>query len=104
MSTGPQSSSTILFGAPFWVGLYERTDNDKCKACKITFGSESKDYEVYEFPLKNWHELKFNPPIQAEVVIERKVNPKRMQRETQSQSQDKGIGTRTQQVLELQHE
>lgn len=72
MSTGPQSSLTILFEAPFWIGLYERTDNGKYEVCKITFGSEPKDYEVYEFLLKNWHKLKFSPPIQAEVVIERK--------------------------------
>ena len=78
MSTGPQSSLTILFEAPFWIGLYERTDNGKYEVCKITFGSEPKDYEVYEFLLKNWHKLKFSPPIQAEVVIERKINPKRM--------------------------
>ena len=42
MSTGPQSSLTILFEAPFWIGLYERTDNGKYEVCKITFGSEPK--------------------------------------------------------------
>ena len=46
MSTGPQSSLTILFEAPFWIGLYERTDNGKYGVCKITFGSEPKDYEL----------------------------------------------------------
>ena len=60
MSTGPQSSLTILFEAPFWIGLYERTDNGKYEVCKITFGSEPKDYEVYEFLLKNWHKLKWH--------------------------------------------
>ena len=72
--------------------------------CKITFGAEPKDYEVYEFLLKNWHKLKFSPPIQAEVIAERKINPKRMQREINSQLQDKGIGTKAQQALKLQHE
>ena len=51
MSTGPQSSLTILLEAPFWIGLYERADNGKYEVCKITFGSEPKDYEVYEFLL-----------------------------------------------------
>ena len=104
MSTGPQSSLTILFEAPFWIGLYERTDNGKYEVCKITFGSEPKDYEVYEFLLRNWHKLKFSPPIQAEGAIERKINPKRMQREIQSQLQDKSIGTKAQQALKLQQE
>ena len=93
MSTAFKSSLTILFEAPFWIGLYERTDGGKYEVCKITFGSEPKDYEVYEFLLKNWHKLKFSPPIQAEVSIGRKLNPKRMQREIQSQLQDKGVGT-----------
>ena len=83
MSTAFKSSLTILFEAPFWIGLYERTDSGKYEVCKITFGSEPKDYEVYEFLLKNWHKLKFSPPIQAEVAMERKINPKRMQREIQ---------------------
>ena len=104
MSTAFKSSLTILFEAPFWIGLYERADNGKYEGCKITFGSEPKDYEVYEFLLKNWHKLKFSPPIQAEVSIERKLNPKRMQREIQSQLQDKGVGTKAQQALKLQHE
>ena len=102
MSTVLQSSLTILFEAPFWIGLYERTDSGKYEVCKITFGSEPKDYEVYEFLLKNWHKLKFSPPIQTEVAIERKINPKRMQREIQSQLQDKGIGTKAQKALKLQ--
>ena len=48
--------------------------------------------------------MKFSPPIQTEVAIERKINPKRMQREIQSQLQDKGVGTKAQQALKLQHE
>lgn len=104
MSTIPQSSLTILFEAPFWIGIYERTDNDKYEVCKITFGSEPKDYEVYEFLLKNWHKLKFSLPIQAETAMERKINPKRMQREIHSQLQNEGIGTKAQQTLKLQHE
>ena len=92
MSTAFKSSLTILFEAPFWIGLYERTDSGKYEVCKITFGSEPKDYEVYEFLLKNWHKLKFSPPIQAEVFIERKLNPKRMlSAKFQSQLQDKGV-------------
>ena len=54
MNTVSQSSLTILFEAPFWIGLYERSDNGKYEVCKITFGAEPKDYEVYEFLLKNW--------------------------------------------------
>lgn len=104
MSTDSQSVRTILFEAPFWIGLYERMEHRRYEVCKITFGSEPKDYEVQEFLLKNWYRLKFSPPIQAASIIERKINPKRMQREFHSQLQDKGIGTKAQQALKLQYE
>ena len=103
MSSDAQSILTILFEAPFWIGLYERMDHGRYEVCKITFGSEPKDYEVQEFLLKNWHRLKFSPPIQAASIIERKINPKRMQREIHSQLQEKGIGTKAQQALEQSH-
>ena len=104
MENNIKSILTVTFEDPFWIAVYERTYFDSYEVCKITFGSEPKDYEVYEFLLKNWHKLKFSPPIQAEVFIERKLNPKRMQREIQSQLQDKGVGTKAQQALKLQHE
>ena len=97
-------SLTILFEAPFWIGLLERYDKGEYEACKITFGVEPKDYEVQDFYLKNYHELTFSPPIKSETATERKINPKRMQREINSQLQDRGMGTKAQQALKLQHE
>ncbi len=84
--------------------MYERIDNNKYEVCKITFGAEPKDYEVYDFLLKNWNRLEFSPAIEVEKVEERKINPKRMQREISSQLKHKGIGTKAQQALKLQHE
>ena len=99
-----KSSLTILFENPFWIGLFERIDGDKYEVCKITFGTEPKDYEVYDFLLKNWHKLKFSPPVKTEKIEERRINPKRMQREINSQLENKGIGTKARQALKLQHE
>ena len=97
-------SLTILFESPFWIGLYERIDENKYEVCKITFGAEPKDYEVYEFLLKNRDKLKFSPSIEIETAQDRKINPKRMQREISSHLQSKGVGTKAQQALKLQHE
>ena len=99
-----KSSLTVLFENPFWVGIYERIDDGKYEVCKITFGAEPKDYEVYDFLLKNWHKLKFSPSVKVDKVEELKVNPKRMQREINNQLKNKGIGTKAQQALKLQHE
>lgn len=97
-------SLTIMFESPFWIGLYERFDEGKYEVCKITFGAEPKDYEVYDFLLHNWKYPQFSPPVKADKVEEKRINPKRMQREISSQLQDRGIGTKAQQVLKLQHE
>ena len=99
-----KSSLTIMFESPFWIGLYERIDGNKYEVCKITFGAEPKDYEVYDFLLHNWKYLQFSPPVKADKVEEKHINPKRIQREINSQLQDRGIGTKAQQALKLQHE
>jgi len=99
-----KSKLTIFFDDPFWVGVYERIENDKMEAARIIYGSEPKDYEVYEFLLQNWSDLRFSPPIEVENVIERKINPKRVQRKINNQLSQKGIGTKAQQALKLQQE
>lgn len=38
------------------------------------------------------------------MIEERKINPKRMQHEINGQLQDRGMGTKAQQALKLQHE
>lgn len=99
-----KSSLTVLFEEPFWIGLFERIDEGKYEVCKITFGAEPKDNEVYAFLLDNWHKLKFSPPVKMDEMAERKINPKRMQREISSQLLDGGMGTKAQQALKLQYE
>ena len=95
---------TVYFEEPFWVGIYERTTNGKLEVAKVVFGAEPKDYEIYEVFLKNWSKLRFSPPVVEKTGMERKINPKRMQRAIQSQLSQTGIGTKAQQALKLQHE
>ena len=95
---------TILFANPFWIGLYEREDDGRYEVCKIIFGAEPKDYEVYDFLLTNWHRLRFSPGLEATSMEERQVNPKRMQRQIRKQMQETGIGTKAQQALNLMQE
>ena len=51
------STLTISFEAPFWVGLYEREEEGLYQVCKIPFGAEPKDYEVYAFLQRHWKDL-----------------------------------------------
>ena len=94
---------TVFFEEPFWVGVFERVSEGRLSVCKVTFGAEPKDYEIYDFVLKNYYRLRFSPAVATDVK-EAGRNPKRVQREVRKQVQNTGIGTKSQQVLKLQKE
>ena len=94
---------TVFFEGPFWVGVFECISEEKLSVCKVTFGAEPKDYEVYEFVLKNYYRLRFSSAVATDVK-ETVRNPKRIQREVRKQVQNAGIGTKSQQALKLQQE
>ena len=94
---------TVFFEEPFWVGVFERISEGKLSVCKVTFGAEPKDYEIYDFVLKNYYRLRFSPAVATDVK-EVGHNPKRVQREVQKQLQNTRIGTKSQQALKLQQE
>ena len=95
---------TVYFEDPFWIGVFERIEDGGLSAAKVTFGAEPKDYGVHAFFLKNWRRLVFSPSIEASALTERRINPKRLQREIRRQMADAGIGTKAQQALKLQQE
>ncbi len=94
---------TVFFEAPFWVGVFERIDNGMLSACKVTFGAEPKDYEVWEYILQHYHELDFSPAVETELRQEAD-NPKRRSRNARKQLENTGIGTKSQQALQRQRE
>ena len=104
MKDAVQSALTILFEAPFWVGLYERVEDGEYRVCKITFGGEPKDYEVYAFILRHRYALRFSPPRPGTEHLPPPKSPKRRQREARRMTQAAGIGTKAQQALKLQQE
>ena len=98
-----QCKLTVFFEEPFWVGIFERIENGKLSAAKVTFGAEPKDYEAYEFILKHYYDLQFSPAV-ATAVKESTHNPKRIQRDIRKSLDRTGIGTKSQQALKLQQE
>lgn len=48
----------------------------KLSVCKVTFGAEPKDYEIYDFILREYYNLKFSLAV-ATVEKEKHVNPKK---------------------------
>ena len=94
---------TVYFEGSFWVGVFERIDDEKLSVAKVTFGAEPKDNEIQEFIARHYYNLEFSPTVDVKVK-QAAVNPKRRQREVRKQSQVIGIGTKSQQALQLQRE
>ena len=90
---------TVFFEAPFWIGVFERIERRKLSVCKVVFGAEPKDYEVWEYLLKNYSRLRFSPSVET-VVKKESVNPKRLQRQIRKETAATGIGTKSQQALQ----
>ena len=94
---------TVFFEDPFWVGVFERIDDGKLSVCKVTFGAEPKDYDVWEFILQNYDRMVFSPAVKTETK-QTADNPKRRLRNVRKQTERRGIGTKSQQALQLQRE
>lgn len=98
-----ETKLTIYYDEPFWAGVFERIDNGKLSVCKVTFGAEPTDAQVWEFVLSNYRRLQFSAPIKAEQK-QKADNPKRRQRNARKQLEKSGIGTKSQQALQKQYE
>ena len=94
---------TFFFDEPFWVGVFERSENGKLSAAKVKFGAEPKDSEVWEYVLRHYYKLKFSPAVKAK-TRQTADNPKRRQRSARKQLSIAGIGTKSQQALKLMQE
>ena len=103
METG-YARLTVYFEDPFWVGLFERGGGGTWEACKVTFGPEPKDCEVYAFLLENHRRLQFSPALKGQNPTAEAANPKRRQRQIRRELERPGCGTRAQQALAAQRE
>jgi hypothetical protein len=73
-------SLLVFFEDPFWVGLFSRSEGDGAQYCRVVFGGEPSDTEIYHYFLDHWRDLEFSstlPVLPAEPQIK---NPKRRQR------------------------
>ncbi len=98
-----ESKLTIFFEEPFWVGVFEELDGDKLSVCRVVFGAEPTDAEIYDFILRHYYRLRFSVPVKTEIK-QKADNPKRRQRNARKQMESSGIGTKSQQALQKQFE
>jgi hypothetical protein len=95
---------TVFYENPFWVGIFEREEGRKYQTSRIVFGPEPRDVEIYEFVLKNYSKLKFSRPVKSEGIKEKKINPKRLQRQVMKEQKKQGISTKAQDAMRLERE
>jgi len=97
---------TVYFDCPFWVGVFEVYSNNTIRTCRVVFGSEPKDVEVYNLIINDYYKLKFsNPiPINENYIKPKAINPKRLQRQVKRLTNQKGISTKSQQAISKQRE
>ena len=93
----------IFFEDPFWVGVFQRVSEGELTACKVTFGGQPRDQEIYQFVLDHYAALRYSPGVAAEQKPQAK-NPKRRQRQVRKETRPTGTGTKSQQALQLQRE
>lgn len=94
---------TVFFEDPFWVGVFERIEGGRLSVCKITFGAQPREQEVYDFILKGYRHLQFSPAVKADG---RTVtpSPKRLKKQAKRDMDRTGVGTKAQRALQAQRE
>lgn len=96
-------SLTVYFEDPFWVGVFEKTEDGMFSVCKVTFGAEPKDFEVFEFLLRRYRGLKFTVEIKSEFKWSAD-NKKRRLRNAKKSLENIGVGTKSMQALAAMRE
>jgi hypothetical protein len=82
-SNGVTCQLTVLFDDPFWVGLFERTDEHGYAAGCTVFGAEPTDLEIYQFICQHYATVRYSTPIPAAArPAPTRVDFKRKQRES----------------------
>ena len=99
-----RGSLTVRFDPPFWVGLCERSEQGRYEVCKVVFGAQPQEAEVYAFVLHCWDKLRFSPALPEEEREAKCASPKRIQRQISASLHRRGMSTKAQQALANQRE
>ncbi len=95
---------TVYFDEPFWVGVFERTFDGQYSSCRVVFGPEPKNFQVFDL-VNQLPQLDFSKPMAGEKAQAiRTINPKRRQRQISREMSRPGVSTRAQEAIRLQRE
>lgn len=99
-----QSQLTVFFDDPFWIGIYEIRFDGMHQICKIRFGKEPTDPQIYQMLLKSFHQFYFIEHASNNVTQTIKINPKRRQRLVSKLMKQPAPATKAQQILKTEYE
>ncbi len=69
-----EGSFTVTFEAPYWVGIFERIDEQGYAVAKIIFGAEPNAETVRLAVLREYRGLRFSAPVLTRSEPEHEVN------------------------------
>lgn len=99
-----EGKGTIFFEDPFWVGIFERSDEHGYAVARHVFGSEPSEAELYQFVLNEYQRLEFSPAGPQPPEAAGPDNFKRRQRQARRQMKAEGAGTWAQRALQAELE
>ena len=82
---------TVFFENQFWIGVFEQISDGRLSVCKVTFGAEPKEYDVFEFILRNYDKLEFSAAVEITLKQNLLVNVIRRYVHTESSLCEMGI-------------
>ncbi|WP_339995522.1 YjdF family protein [Priestia aryabhattai] len=100
-------SLTIYHDGQFWIGIIEVVEGGKLKAFRYVFGAEPKDTEILDFihhKLLNLINQSIHSGLDAKIKSNKKVNPKRLQRQVAKEINKVGISTKAQEAMKQEYE
>jgi hypothetical protein len=97
---------TVFYDGQFWVGVVEQRENETLKAVRYVFGSEPKPEEVLAFVNGPMLSLlnKCHTAAAIPAQMQRRKNPKRIQREAAKEIKERPFSTYAQTALKLELE
>jgi len=98
---GASARLTVCFDGQFWIGLFEREDDDGLAVARHVFGPEPSLPQIAELVAgPSWSRLRFVLVTASEPRSRRQVaNPKRRQREAAREARAVAPSTKSQEAL-----
>jgi hypothetical protein len=93
------STLTVYHDGQFWVGMFERVEEGRLRACRVVFGPEPSAEEIQQLVCERWDKLCFCEPVGCDEAPKVSQNPKRRQREAARELGRRGPSTKAQQAL-----